>query len=51
MKKRKKSNLETRLTILLGRMHHDCATKEDLQVIVDAIYLVRKYLPFYKEEP
>lgn len=47
---KKESTLETQLKILLGFMKRNGATEEEIKNVVNTVFLVRKYLPFYKKK-
>lgn len=46
----KKSNLEKSMTLFLGHIINNGASEEEVETIRKAILLIRKYLPFYKQE-
>lgn len=48
----KRSTTEKELTKFLSLVHQNGGNEEELGTIVKAIFLLRKYLPFYtKKEP
>jgi len=46
----KKSNLERTMTLFLGHIVNKGASEEEIEIIRKSIYLIRKYLPFYKQQ-
>lgn len=44
------SNLEKQITIFPGHAQKSGATREKLDAIIKTLDLIRKYLPFYKNE-